>query len=256
MEQGKERMTMTQNKSEPKKEIVTKENSPMEMIKMAVSGGADLEKLEKLLELQLRWEANEAKKAYNDAMVVVHQNILPVAKTLKNPTTHSRYASLDMIICQTKEIYTAQGFSISFYEGQTEKPEHIRLCADVIHRLGHKESYYYDAPMEGKGLKGNVNMTPTHAKASSVSYARRYLMCMIWNIPTGDDNDGNGAEAEKIDENKIKIIRDLIVETKADEAKFLGYLGVEKLEDMTKPDFLKAKTALEAKKAKVKNADN
>jgi len=37
-------------------------NSPNDMIRMAVSGGADLEKLEKLLAIQERWEANEAKK--------------------------------------------------------------------------------------------------------------------------------------------------------------------------------------------------
>lgn len=170
-------------------------SGPKGMIELAISKGADLDKLEKLLTLQERWDANEAKKAFNSCMVEVHKNIPMIGKSLKNEQTHSKYASLDNIIFETKAIYTEQGFSISFHEGVTEKPEHIRVCADVTHRLGHKEPYFYDVPMDGKGLKGNANMTPIHAKASSTSYGRRYLMCMIWNIPTGDDNDGNNGSA-------------------------------------------------------------
>src|SRR3990167_3019604 len=42
--------------------------TPAEMIKDAISGQADLQKLEKLLEIQERWEANEAKKKFHMAM--------------------------------------------------------------------------------------------------------------------------------------------------------------------------------------------
>jgi len=45
-----------------------KGTTPAALIQAAVAGGADLDKLEKLLDLQLRWEANEAKKAYVLAM--------------------------------------------------------------------------------------------------------------------------------------------------------------------------------------------
>lgn len=171
-------------------QVQSQGTTPAEMIKLAVTGGADLDKLEKLLTLQERWEGNEARKAYNTSMVAVHKAIPLIGKSLKNLQTHSTYASLDEIICKTKEIYTGNGFSISFYEGSTDKVEYVRICADVIHQLGHKETYHYDVPLDGRGIKGNVNMTLIHAKASSTSYARRYLMCMIWNIPTGDD-DGN-----------------------------------------------------------------
>ena len=64
-----------------KKEIP--ENSPAEMIRLAVAGGADLEKLEKLLTLQERWEANEAKKAYNKAMAAFKSNPPKINKDKK-----------------------------------------------------------------------------------------------------------------------------------------------------------------------------
>ena len=235
-----------------KKDVAIQVKNPLAMIQAAIDKGLDLEKLEKLLSLQERYDANEARKAYTKSMAIVHKNISFVAKTLTNTHTRSKYASLDNIIIQTKEVYTAEGFSISFYEETIERPEYIRICAKVTHKLGHFESYHYDIPLDGKGLKGNANMTAIHAKASSTSYAQRYLMCMIWNIPTGTDNDGNGAVKEKIDENKIKIIRSLLAEVKADEQKFLKYLEVKKLEDLPKSGFLKAKIALETKKKSLK----
>jgi hypothetical protein len=50
------------------REVQVPQTSPAEMIKAAVAGGADLEKLKGLLELQKDWEANEARKAYHEAM--------------------------------------------------------------------------------------------------------------------------------------------------------------------------------------------
>ena len=46
-------------------EVAAKRGTPAFVISQAISSGADLDKLEKLLALQERWEANEAKKAYH-----------------------------------------------------------------------------------------------------------------------------------------------------------------------------------------------
>ena len=178
--------------------------SPAAMIQLAIAGKADLDKLEKLLELQERWEANEARKVFASSFTLAQAEIECVVKKEINPQTHSKYASLEDIITSANPIYTRQGFSVIFHEGETTKPDHIRICADVLHAAGHKEPYYYDVPMDGKGIKGNANMTGIHAKASSTSYARRYLMCLIWNIPTGDDNDGNTAHAPTQQAQKVE----------------------------------------------------
>jgi hypothetical protein len=227
-----------------------KEATPSELIQMAVSQGADLTQLRELLTLKQVWEKDEARKQYASEMVAVQQKIPLVAKTLKNPQTHSKYASLDAIICQTKEIYTAHGFSISFYEGDSGKDNQMRVCADIIHQLGHRESYYFDVPIENRGIKGNVNMTSIHAKASASSYGRRYLMCMIWNIPTGDDNDGNTTEAI-IDDKQLSNIRDALAEIDASEKSLVDYLGVSSLEELPLKDYQKAMSAIQSRKARV-----
>jgi len=229
-------------------QLNTESKSPAEMIQSAVQSGANLEQLEKLLTLQERWEANQAKKEFNRNMVEVHKEMPIVGKTLKNNQTNSKYASLDAIIIKTKAVYTAHGFSITFYEGETTKAEHIRICADVVHADGHKETYFYDVPMDGKGIKGNVNMTPIHAKASSTSYAQRYLMCMIWNIPTGDDNDAQTACTEYITDQQVADLEALIDELNANKPQFLAYMKIESLDKMPKTSYKKAVLGLEIKR--------
>ena len=179
---------------EPKKNEIqrTEQASPNEMIKLAIEGNADLEKLEKLLDLQERYEGNEARKVFSSDFSVVQANIAVVTKTKSNPQTSSKYAGLDDVLEMSKPVYTKQGFSIIFYEGKTDVAENVRVCADVLHKAGHKETYHLDVPLGGVGIKGVVNMTKIHAKATSITYGRRYLLCMIWNIPTQDD-DGAGA---------------------------------------------------------------
>ena len=49
-------------------------------------------------------------------------------------------------------------------------------------------------PADGKGAQGRDVMTRTHATGSAVSYGRRYLLLMIFNIAVGgEDDDGNAA---------------------------------------------------------------
>ena len=77
------------------------------------------------------------------------------------------YAGLDDVIEMSKTVCAKHGFSIAFNEGVTEIEDHIRLCATVLHKDGHKEPYHYDVPIGGVGIKGVVNMTAIHAKATS-----------------------------------------------------------------------------------------
>ena len=237
--------------NEVKSEVIKIDVSPAEMIKQAVAGGADLDKLEKLLQLQEKWEANQARKAFAASFAEAQKNILSVTKTKTNSQTHSKYADLGDVIESSKPIYTAEGFSVIFYEGDTPLAEHIRIYADVLHGMGHKETYHYDVPMDGKGIRGNENMTKIHAKASSTAYGRRYLMCMIWNIPT-QDNDGNSVDVETINEKQLAHLRAQLAELEKKEDMFCTYLEVDKLEELPLAKLNKAQSALDAARDKKK----
>ena len=166
------------------------------MMEMGIS--IDVDQMAKMQEISEQFEANEARKAFASDFTVVQSNIEAAVKTAFNPQTNSKYAKLEGVIEAAKPIYTKHGFSVIYYEGKTEVTGNIRVCADVLHKAGHKETYHYDVPLGGKGIQGKVNMTEIHGKATSVTYGRRYLLCMIWNIPTEDD-DGNGNKKKAVD---------------------------------------------------------
>ena len=224
-------------------EMIT--TTPVTLLEKALAGGADVDQLTKLYELQVTWEKNEALKAFSSSMVDVQSKIPSVFKGLTNKHTKSNYAPLDAIITATKAVYTEGGFSINFYEG--DSPEgHIRVGADVIHRDGHEKKYHYDVPLDGEGIKGGSNMTGIHGKASSTTYGRRYLMCMIWNIPTGDDNDGNSTE-EFVSQSQVAELTALAEEVgkKITDPKLMKYFHFESIDQLPAKHFKDAISALE-----------
>jgi len=175
------------------------DTTPNQMIQLAIENKADLGQVRELLELKKLYEADEARKYYASGFALAQSNIEAAIKTALNSQTHSRYAKLEGVIEASRPVYTKEGFSVIFYEGKAEEAGNVRVYADVLHSKGHKETYHFDVPLDGVGIKGNANMTKIHGKASSVSYGRRYLLCMIWNIPTQDD-DGNAPNKD----NEIK----------------------------------------------------
>lgn len=56
-------------------EVATRETgSPAELMMKAVAGGMDIDKIKQMMDLQERWEANQARKAYTEAMAAFKKN--------------------------------------------------------------------------------------------------------------------------------------------------------------------------------------
>jgi len=181
-------------KVKPQAIEVDKDAPAMVQIVQLLANGVDIDvdKIAKLQDMAEKDESHKARKAFFAAMPLVQSEIEGVYRNKRNPQTNSNYATLDVIIEVAKPIYTKHGFSVIFSEGKSDKEGNIRILADVMHMDGHERSYYRDLDLDDKGIKGAVNKTQIHGKASSFSYGRRYLMCDIWNIST-PDNDGNTA---------------------------------------------------------------
>lgn len=174
--------------------------TPDQMLMRAIEKGLDIAQLEKLMDLQDRWEKKNAEKAYNDAMARIQEKIGPVKAKLRNKQTGSNYAGIVGIDSGIRSHYTGEGIAISFDSGKADLPEHVRILAYVTHREGHKETRYIDIPSDGKGAKGGDVMTKTHAVMSATTYGKRALLKMIFNIADGEfDDDGNkaGGKGEK-----------------------------------------------------------
>lgn len=189
---------------EERQVVTAQPTSMMEVIARAVSDpNLDVEKLERLTGLYERLTDRQAETAYNDAMNACQEEMRPIAADANNPQTHSKYASYAALDRALRPIYAKHGFSVSFDTADGAPPDHVRVVAKVGHRDGHKEHPHLDMPADGKGAKGGDVMTKTHAIGAAVTYGKRYLLGMIFNIAVGDpgklDDDGNsnGGKARK-----------------------------------------------------------
>ena len=186
-------------------EVAVKEDAPapapdvakgnlIEIIsRVASDPSCDVDKMERLLSMQERLVEREAEIAFNQAMQAAQQEMPVVIRDKTNDQTRSRYAQLETIDRAIRPVITRHGFSLSFGTDESPLDGHYRVTCVVSHIAGHTRHYHADLPADKTGIKGNVNKTDTHAFGSSMSYGRRYLKLLIFDIATGDD-DGNKAD--------------------------------------------------------------
>jgi hypothetical protein len=90
-----------------------------------------------------------------------------------------------------RPIYTKHGFSLSFDTADGAPADHVRVVCRSRTATATSEPPHLDMPADGKGAKGGDVMTKTHAIGAAVTYGKRYLLGMIFNIAVGEDDDGN-----------------------------------------------------------------
>ena len=165
--------------------------TPMEMVGRALQQGITGETLQQFMDLQERYEANEARKAYAADMVKCQKQMPTVMAQVEGEKTGSVYAKMGQINQLITPIYTKAGFSISFGEGVAAIEGEIRTTCRVLHKLGHFEDFFKDLPPDLAGAQGTVNKTAIHARASSNTYGQRYIIKGIFNLSIlSEDDDG------------------------------------------------------------------
>lgn len=209
----------------------------------------DLDRLERLMQMQERAKLQQHAADFNEALSSVQLELTPIARDSNNPQTHSKYASYFAVDKVIRPIYGKHGFRLSFDTGDDGPPDHVRVWA-ILSRGGHIERYHYDSPITTTGIQGKAMMTLTHAKASAITYAKRYLAGMIFNLSTGEDDDGNAASmGNVIDDDQWVVIKSLVDETGANVEAFCKLLKVDSLAQIPARQFDSAVALLKAKKA-------
>lgn len=230
---------MKKNKAVVVKEVTVKE--PSQMIELAVSKGADLEKLSALLTLQERWEANEAKKAYNVAMSDFKANPPEINKDRKVSfgTTTYNHASLYNVTEKINSALSTHGLSASW---TTKQNGSIIVTCKITHVKGHSEETTLSAPADASGSKNAIQ-----AIGSTITYLERYTLLALTGLATFDqDNDAQGA-VEHIDDKQLSQVLDFVDSKNVNVEKFCKAFGISKVGDLPKTRFDEAINALKAK---------
>ncbi len=211
----------------------------------------DVAKMERLLVMYEKVMDGDKETAFNAAMAAAQADMGRVSADATNPQTRSKYASYAKLDEAVRPIYTRHGFALSFDEGTSDKPDYVRVLCYVTHKAGHKATYHADMPTDTQGLKGNANMTKTHATGSAKSYGKRYLLKDIFNIAVGEgDTDGN-APVERITASQVADLEALISEVNAKRDAFMRYYKLNRLEDIPVASYATIVQSLEAKRRKV-----
>ena len=231
------------------KEVVVVDPTPMQLISQVVDNpDFDVEKLAKMMDLQERYEDRRAEIEFNKAFNRVQAKLPTVVENCDNSQTKSKYANIKALSTAIKPVYTAEGFSTSFSEGKSELEGQIRINGVLRHTGGHKEPYSVELPRDDAGMKGTVNKTPTHAASSTLTYGRRILTLMIFDVAPGDDTDGN-MPSIPITEEQAANIEALLDETGADKVRFLKYAGADSIEEIDEKYYSTCVKMLEKKRA-------
>ena len=184
---------------------ISTDNSILAVISRAAADPTcDIEKMERLLAMHERMQAKTAEAAFNAAMAEMQCEIPTVGQGALNTHTDKTYATLDDINVTLKPIMQTHGFAISFKVENTAAG--VSVTGILMHRDGHREETTMLLPVDiGKGRNA------VQAVGSSTTYGKRYVMCALLNITTGEmqDDDGHGA-GDTGDDLRVQVVTDIL----------------------------------------------
>lgn len=229
--------------------------SAMDLVSQAVANGAQVDQVDKLIELVKFNDQREALRAFNQAFTAAQAEFPEIPKTKQGH--NSKYAPLDTEVRLLRPVLMKHGLSFR-HEVSENDDKSVSVRCILAHEAGHCESATLTGPADTSGSKNSIQ-----AIGSTVSYLRRYTLEAVTGIVTTDDDDGAAAGlGEAIDEKQAKELHDLLKQSGANKTKYLEYLRqtgkvrITSIEDIPARMFEDAKSALvskvEAKKREAK----
>ena len=163
-------------------------NSPHSLISQALAQNASIDTLERLMDLQERYEKQQAKKTFLMALTNFQSEVPEIYKIKKS---HSgKYADLSQIKKTIQPFLKENGLS---YRWEFEQNEKIVCFCVVSHIDGHSEKSRMEAGADGSGNKSDI-----HALGSTRTYLERYtLVAALGLTSVEEDDDGQTSKTGK-----------------------------------------------------------
>lgn len=162
--------------------------TPPAVLKLAIQQGAGVDVLAKLLELQERWEAGEARRAFEVAFAAFKAEAPRLEKTKEvnfgQGKTAYKFTPLDQIANGLGPVLAKHGLSYNWR--QERNNGEITVTCVLRHTQGHSIENALSGPADPSGSKNAIQ-----AIGSTVSYLRRYTLLGVLGMATSDeDTDG------------------------------------------------------------------
>lgn len=191
---------------ETTQEIV--KQTPHDLLSQAIEKGLDVEALGKLMDLQERWQANQARKLFFEAFTNFQAQCPDLRKTkqvaFKEVSYH--YAPLADITRQIAKVLKENELSYR-WEIQDDQTN-IKVTCLVSHIEGHTERTTMSAQADTSGSKNAIQ-----ARGSAIEYLKRYTLIGALGISTADsDIDGRmpNVDIDKLHKDYMEIYNQVI----------------------------------------------
>lgn len=195
--------------------LVAQDNPYMAMAVKAMELGK-VDQLDKLLDLQMKWDAEQQRKAFVAAMSSFKEEAggvtIAKSKNVSFSGTNYNHAELHDITRALVPIMAKHGLSHRWVTAQGDDKSISVECV-ISHREGHSERVSMTAPPDDSGKKNTIQQI-----ASTVTYLSRYTLLAATGVATGGELDDdarsrNAADAEPVEyitEEQQTALRDLI----------------------------------------------
>jgi hypothetical protein len=198
--------------------------------------------IEKLMALHERWDANQARKAFDEAVAAAKRAIPPITRNVAGHNA-KKYADFAAIAKVVDPIIGAHGLSYRF---RTTQNDRISVTCILSHKAGHAEETTLSGPADTSGNKNAIQ-----AIGSTLTYLQRYSLVQMLGLAAGNDDDGKAAgDSEPITQEQLADLIALADDVGADKEAFCKYFNVPSLADIQAKDFARAVAALNKKRAK------
>lgn len=174
--------------------LATVPATPADILIYAMEKGGNIEQIEKLMDLQMRWEANEARKAYVADMAEFKKNPPTIVKdkhvsfdTSKGNTSYD-HATIGNVTNSIISALAQHGFSHSWNTAQ--KGGQVIVTCTITHRKGHSESVTLESAPDQSGGKNGIQSI-----ISAQTYLQRHSLLAATGLATHDQPDDDGKAA-------------------------------------------------------------
>jgi len=176
---------------------------PGNLLEKAITSGASVEIMERLMDLQERFDKNMARKAYDAAMAGLRVDLPTIVKTKEvgfegrgGGRTTYRYEDLATVTEQLSPVMAKHGLSFR-WRTDSSTVDAVSVTCIVSHVEGHSEETTLAAKLDHSGAKN-----PIQALGSAVTYLQRYTIKAALGIAAADDDDGRSVGSKAASQDK------------------------------------------------------
>lgn len=152
------------------------------LMEKAIDAKSAVEVMERLQVMRREMRAERAKEMF-DASMASFQSECPIITKRKSGAKNAyKYAPLDDIVSQVRDLTQRHGFSFSI-TSDIESGWVKALCK-ITHSAGHSEVSEFKVPIDNK----NPMMTDPQRYGGAMTFAKRYAFCNGFGILTADED--------------------------------------------------------------------